>query len=122
MEIDLRGTHRGMPEQLGDLIERAASVGDVAREGVPELVRTDPTFQTSPAACGGQQLTQRVRCHRGADRLPEQVDQHEVAVTSTGHLESLELIGIEGLHHQEIQRDHPDSGWSRWTSWWCRPS
>ena len=107
MEVDLRGTHRGVAEQFGDLIEGAAGVGDVAGEGVPELVRLDPSSQTSPAARGGQQLAQPVRCHRGTDRRSEQVDEHEPAVTRAGHPEPLELVGIEGLHHQEVQRHHP---------------
>jgi hypothetical protein len=50
-----------MPQQVGDLIEAAADVGDVAAERAPQLMRADR----------GANPVRRVRSHRRRDRLAE---------------------------------------------------
>ncbi len=107
MQIHLRRAHRGVPEQFGDLIEAAAGVGDVAAERVPQLVRANRPGQPGPPRRHSHQRVDRVRSHRRPDRCAEQVDQHEIGFARPRHRQALELIGVKGLHHQEIGRHHP---------------
>jgi len=44
-----------------------------------ELVRGDGQVQARPPAASGDQLADRIRAHRRADPLAEQVDQHELS-------------------------------------------
>ena len=96
-----------MPEQFGDLIEGPARVDHVAGKGMSQLARAHPTVEPGPPGGGGNQHTHRIRWHRRADRLPEQVDHHKVPGTGARHPAALELVVVEGLHHQEVQRRHP---------------
>jgi hypothetical protein len=65
-----------MTHQLGDLVQPAAGISDIAPECVPQLVRPDRPVQPSPTRAGRHQLVDRVRAHRRAERLAEQVDEH----------------------------------------------
>ena len=68
-----------MSEQVGDHVDAAAGIGEVAAAGVPQLVRPDRGVQPGPARGRREQLPDRVRAHRRADRGAEQVHEHEVA-------------------------------------------
>jgi hypothetical protein len=91
-------------EQVSDHIDAGSGVSDVAAAGMPQLVRADRRVQPSPAGGGGHQLSDRVRAHRRAERLAEQVDEHEIAVRGLRHLHALERVGVKGLHDQKVQR------------------
>ena len=95
-----------MSEQLSDHVDPASGIEHVAGAGVPQLVRTDRRLQPGPPRGRREQLADRVRAHRRADRRAEQVDQHEVARRGCCDPHPLELVGVERLHGHEIQRDH----------------
>lgn len=37
MEVNLRRTHRRVPEQLGDLVKLGTSINQIAAKGMPQL-------------------------------------------------------------------------------------
>ena len=71
---------------------------------MPELMRGHPPGQPGPPPGGGDQRADGVGLHRHADRLAEQVDQHKVGFGGTRNGQPLELISVERLHRQEVQR------------------
>ena len=71
---------------------------------VPQLVRADRLVQPGPPRRRREQLPDRVRAHRRADRRAEQVHEHEVAHRGVRDPHPLELVGVERLHREEIQR------------------
>ena len=73
-----------MSEQLGDLIQTAAGIGQVAAERVPQLMRAHRRVQSRSPGGRGDQRVDRVRSHRRTDRRAEQVDQHEVGLAGPG--------------------------------------
>ena len=99
-----------MSEQVGDHVDAAAGIGDVAGEGVPQLVRTDRGVQPGPARGRGEQLADRVRAHRRADRAAEQVHEHEVAARGRRDPHPLELVGVERLHRPGSPAAPPAAG------------
>ena len=48
MQVNLRRTHRRVPEQFGDLIQGPARVNNVAGKGMSQLVRADPAVEPGP--------------------------------------------------------------------------
>jgi hypothetical protein len=105
MEVNLRRTHRRVPEQLGDLVKLGTSINQIAAKGMPQLMRRDRTPKTSSAPRGGNEFVDRVREHRRTDRFPKKVHQQEIALLRPRHTQTLEDVSIDGPHHQEIQRN-----------------
>jgi len=64
MNADLRGRHRGMADQLGDLVDGGAGVSQVAGHRVPQLMRGYPAGKPGPPGRGGNQSVDGVRRHR----------------------------------------------------------
>ena len=96
-----------MAHQLGDLVDRPAGVHQAAPERVPHLMRRHCSFQPGPVRQRAHKLPDRVRPQRRADLPAEQVHQHEITVPRARHPHPLQLIRVERLHHQEIQRHDP---------------
>jgi len=107
MQIYLRRQQRCMPQQVGDLVQTAARIGEVAGKRMSQLVRSHCRRNPRPASGRGDQGVDRIRRHRSPDRLAEQVHEHEVVVRGPRNTEAFELVGVKSLHQQEIQRNHP---------------
>lgn len=58
-----------MTEEFGDLVEAPAGIGEVAPEGVSQLVRCHCGRQSGSSRGGPQQLVDRVRPQRCPERL-----------------------------------------------------
>ena len=56
---------------------------------------------------GGDQVVDRVQPHRSAQRRAEQVHEHKITRCRGRNVHPLELVTVERLHHQEIQRHRP---------------
>ncbi len=48
VQVDLRGRHRGVAEQVGDHVDPAPGIGEVAAAGVPQLMRCHRRGQDGP--------------------------------------------------------------------------
>jgi len=105
MQIYLRRQQRCMPQQVGDLVQTAARIGEVAGKRMSQLVRPHRRRNPRPASGRGDQGVDRIRRHRSPDRLAEQVDEHEIVVRGPRNSETFELVGIKSPHRQEIQRN-----------------
>jgi hypothetical protein len=64
-------------EKVSDHVDAAPCISGVAAERVPELMRGDRPRQTRPPRRSSQQLPDRGRPHRRADRVAEQVHHHD---------------------------------------------
>lgn len=91
-----------MSEQLLDLVDGATGVEDVAGEPVPQRMRVDrPIHPRAPGRCC-QELVDSARCHRRADRRPEQVHEHEVALPRRRYPGPLGDVVVVCLNHQLV--------------------
>ena len=106
MQVNLRGTHRRMPEQFGDLIQGAARVNNVAGKGMSQLMRRYPAVQPGPpraAATNTPTASGGIGAPIGSrNRLT--ITKSLAPAPGTA---PLELVVVESLHHQEIQRHDP---------------
>src|SRR5665811_2050955 len=104
MQVHLRGRYAGVSEQLSHHVDPTPGISGVTAKSVTELVGTHRLVQPGTPGRGCEQLADRVRAHRGADRLTEQIHQHEVTRPSPRHARPLQHVRVEGLHAQEVQR------------------
>src|SRR6185312_17153517 len=82
MQVDLCRASPRVAQQFLSLVQRASSVQDVRGESVSQLVRMYRARQARSPRQPRQQLVDRTRAHRRPQWRVEQVDQHEIAVTS----------------------------------------
>ena len=108
MQVDLRGAHRDVSEQFGDLVEAAAGIGQRCCRRRAAADAGGRPVQPGPAraAAASSSLT-------ASGRIGAPIGSRN-RLTSTKstrprprHSQPLELVGVERLHHQEIQRHHP---------------
>lgn len=70
-------------------------------------MRADRPVQPGTAGGRRHQFPDRVRAHRRAEWLAEQVDEHEITVRGPRNPPPFELVGVKRLHRKEIQRHRP---------------
>ena len=71
---------------------------------MPHRVRDHGLIQPGPLAQRREQLVDRSRFHRRADRRPEQVDEHEVAHRRAADAGPFQHVLVVSLDHQAIHR------------------
>jgi protein gp37 len=104
MQVWLAGGEPRVTEQLLQLVDRGAGGDHAGGHRMPQHVRVDRPGQPRSARQLDEQLVERLRPHRRADRFSEQVDHHEVAAR---HGRSrvgvtLQRVGVVGLDQQPV--------------------
>ena len=94
-----------MPQELLNLVDRAARIHHIAGETVPQRMGVHDVVQTRATRRRREQIVDRAELHRRTQRGPEQVDEHKVAV-HRGLLDAFGYVLIVGLHDQPIHRDN----------------
>ncbi len=92
-----------MAEKLRDLVEAPTGIGEVAPEGVSQLVRCNRGGQPGTPRGGPQQFVDRIRTKRCSERLTEQVHDQEVAAGRTRVVQPLEDVGVQRPHHEGVE-------------------
>jgi hypothetical protein len=96
-------------EQFLDLVQRSSRVQHVRGESMSQLMRMHRARQARSPRQHRQQIVDRTRPHRRPQWRVEQVDQHEITVTSLSTPIALEDIRVIREHHQIINRNRPRS-------------
>src|SRR5674476_1246518 len=94
MQIHLRGRYAGVSEQLSHHVDPTPGISGVTAKSVTELVRTHRLVQPGTPGRGCEQLADRARAHRGADRLTEQLHRPDVTRPSPRPARPLQHVRV----------------------------